>query len=79
MKTFENVRELMDRPPYYRSQKYFDKVSISLSSELGCSVMKVRHQIANDYGFSNYFDFCAWLDALLKQSFHTAFVFKKEN
>lgn len=78
MKTFENVRELMDRPPMYRCPKYFDKLSKSLAIDMGCSVLKVRHQIANDYGFTNYFDFCVWLEALLKQNFHTAFVLKNE-
>lgn len=78
MKTFENVRELMDRPPYYRSPKYFDKLSKSLAVEMDCSVLKLRHQIANDYGFTNYFDFCCWLDGLLKNSFHTTFLSKEK-
>lgn len=77
MTVAENVRELMDRPPFYRSSKYFDKLSRSLSVDMDCSVLKVRHQIASYYGFANYFDFCCWLDALLKKSFCTPCVAKE--
>ncbi|UPW40940.1 hypothetical protein [Sigmofec virus UA08Rod_6051] len=76
MTTVENIRELLDRPPMYRCQKYFDKLSVELALELGCSPSKVRHQIANDYGFVNYFDFCSWLDNILKKTFNSTFVCK---